>query len=135
MTPTEPPDKTAHPQQPSLTDLVRLVLDDTGKLVKAEAQLLKADLTKTLKLSFAFLIVLTASGLLLALMLSLLLAALVLSVHGTPTQALLAAALGNALIGGGGIGWLFVQLRNAAETTEEDAAKLVPGSERGSLAS
>lgn len=130
MTPMEPP-----PQLPSLTDLARLVLDDAGKLVKAEAHLLKADLSKTLKLTFAFLIVLTASGLLLALMLSLLLAALVLALHGTPTQALLAAALGNALIGCGGLLWLFIQVRNAAGTSEEDAAKLVPGSEHGSLAS
>jgi hypothetical protein len=114
MTPMEPP-----PQLPSLTDLARLVLDDAGKLVKAEAHLLKADLTKTLKLTFAFLIVLTASGLLLALMLSL----------------LLAAALGNALIGCGGLAWLFIQVRNSAGTSEEDAAKLVPGSEHGSLAS
>jgi hypothetical protein len=130
MLPTTPA-----PQQPSLADLARLVLDDAGKLVKAEAQLLKADLAKTLKLSFAFLIVLTASGLLLASMLSLLMAALVLALHGTPTQALLAAALGNALIGCGGLAWLSIQLRNAARTTEEDAAKLVPGYKRGSLAS
>jgi hypothetical protein len=123
------------PQQPSLTELVRLVLDDAGKLIKAEAQLLKADLNKTLKLSFAFLIVLTASGLLLAMMLSLLLAALVLALHGTPTQAQLGAALGNALIACGGLVWLLIQFRNAATTVEEDAAKLVPDSKHGSLAS
>jgi hypothetical protein len=134
MTPTDPL-SIANPQQPSLAELMLHVLDDAGKLVKAEAQLLKDDLTTTLKLSELFLIVLTASGLLLALMLSLLLAALVLSLHGTPIQALLAAALGNGVVAAAAIGWLVMQIRKTSEKIAEDAAPVVHGAQSGSVAS
>jgi hypothetical protein len=133
MEPLSNPTPTSH--QPTLAELLRRLLDDFGQLIKAEALLIKADVTKTLKLSFALLIVLMASGLLLALMLSLLLAALVVALRGTPVQALVAAAFGNGLIACTGIAWLSVQLRKAAGTQTEDTSKLVPGSERGDLPS
>jgi hypothetical protein len=125
----------ANPRQPSLAELLRRLLDDLGQVIKTEAQLVKADVTKTLKLTFALLIVLMASGLLLALMLSSLLAALVLALRGTPVQALVAAAVGNGVIACTGIGWLALQVRRATRTATEDVSKPVAGSERGELAS
>jgi hypothetical protein len=121
-------------EPPSLAQLVRMALDDAGKLVRAEVDLAKADLGKTLKLTAAFLIVVTASGVLLALTVSLLLAALVLSLHGTTAEALLAAAAGNGLISGLGILWLKQQVSKASAAAEEATPKPISGSEHGSQA-
>src|ERR1700753_2079167 len=90
-------------EEPSIGQLLRGALDDVNKLVRAEVDLLKADLGKTLKLTAAFLIVVTAGSVLLGLTLSLLLAALVLSLGGNAPEALLAAAAGNTAVAGGGV--------------------------------
>jgi hypothetical protein len=112
-------------REPSLPELVRSALDDARELVRAEVDLLKADLKTTLKVAATALIVLTAAGVLLALTLSLLTAAVVLALHGSATEALVAAAAINALVSGGGILWLRGVIRKGAQAPKEHAAHVV----------
>jgi hypothetical protein len=109
-----------HPE-PSLAELVRIVLDDAKELLRAEVDLLKADAKDTLKIAAAALIVLTASGVLLALTLSLLTAAIVLALKGSPTIALLSAALINGLVSGAAILWLRARLRKPSPPPAQPA--------------
>jgi hypothetical protein len=125
MIPTQPQNGSTQVEEPSLAQLVRSTLDDVRDLLRAEIDLLKIDAKQVLKHAAAALIVLTASGVLLALMLSLLTAAVVLALHGNPTQALLAAALANLLVSGAAILWLRGLLRKGAQATKEDAAQVV----------
>ena len=113
------------PEDPSLTELVRGALEDARELARAEVDLIKADLKTTLKLAACALIVVTAAGVLLALALSLLTAACVLALQGSPTQALLSAAAVNTLVSAGGIIWLVGLLRKNAQTTKEDVKQAV----------
>jgi hypothetical protein len=112
--------------EPSIGQLLRLALDDVNKLVRAEVDLLKADLGKTLKLTAVLLIVVTAGSVLAGLTLSMLLAALVLALDGSATQALLAAAGGNAVVVAGGVIFLVMKLKQAVAKTAEDTAPVRP---------
>jgi hypothetical protein len=112
--------------EPSIGQLLRLALDDVSKLVRAEVDLLKADLGKTLRLTAAFLIVVTAGSVLLGLTISMLLAALVLALDGSAIQALLAASAGNVLVVGGGVMWLIMKIKQSATQTAEDTAPVRP---------
>jgi hypothetical protein len=117
-------------EEPSLKDLMRVALDDARDLLRAELEIAKADATQVLKITAFALVVVTAAGVLLALAISLSLAALVLALRGTPVQALLSAAAGNCVICGGGITWLMLQLRKAKSTSKASEAPVVDRSSR-----
>ena len=126
-----------NPAEPSLKELIVVALDDARELLRAQLELAKADATRALKVSALALGVITATGVLLATAISLLLAALVLSLHGTPAQALLAAAAGSVLISGSAIVWLWLLLHEAkqASDTSASAAELPENSGEGGQSS
>jgi hypothetical protein len=107
-----------NPAEPSLKDLVITALDDVRELMRTQLEIAKVDATRILRLTAFALVVVTAAGVLLALSVSLALAALVLALKGTAIEALLTAAGGNALISGAAIAWLWLQLRKAKASPE-----------------
>jgi hypothetical protein len=109
-------------EEPSLSELLNTALSDARLLLRAELALGKAELKQTLKLAAATLIVVTASGLLLALGLSLGCAALLLALHATVVEALLGAALVNILIAGIAVIWLRSLLRGPAPESDGAAS-------------
>jgi hypothetical protein len=102
---------------------MRIALDDARDLLRAEIDIAKADATQVLKVTAYSLVVVTAGGVLLALAISLSLAALVLALRGTPVQALLSAAAGNCVICGAGIAGLMLQVRKFKSTSSSQASE------------
>jgi hypothetical protein len=78
--------------QESLPDLLRSIADQAQTFVRAEVQLLKLESTRTITRAAVALMVLLASGLLLAIALSLAAAAIVVASGASPQAALLTAA-------------------------------------------
>jgi uncharacterized membrane protein YqjE len=112
-------------QEPSIAELIKSIVAESKDFVRAEVDLTKADLKRTLKLAAFALVFFTAGGVLLAFALSLLAAAIVLAAHGTPVAAMLAAAAVDIAVGGGAIGWLIVKLRSPSDGDDDAKTKAV----------
>lgn len=112
-------DPSPHNQE-SLPELIRSIADQAQTFVRAEVQLLKVESARTITRAAVALVVLLASGLLLAIALSLVAAAVVVAADGSPQAALLTAAAVDLVVAGAST---FFVLRWARKPAEVIAAE------------
>ena len=105
--------------QESLPELVRSIADQAQTFVRAEVQLLKVEASRTITRAAVALVVLMASGLLLAIALSLVAAATVVATGASPQAALLTAAAVDLIVASAAT---FFVLRWARKPAESVAA-------------
>ena len=119
--------------QESLPELLRSIADQAQTFVRAEVQLLKVESARTVTRAAVALVVLLASGLLLAIALSLAAAATVVASGASPQAALLTAA-GVDLIVAGASTWLVIHwARKPAESVAAATQLANAPQHRGSL--
>jgi hypothetical protein len=95
----------------SFSDLLSAVVQEGQAFVRAEAALLKVEAREVLTLAALSLVLITGSGLLLAIALSLGAAAWVLAAHGSTVAALLVAAAVDVVISAVAISFMLLRIR------------------------
>ena len=119
------------PKQESLPELLRSIADQAQTFVRAEVQLLKVESARTITRAAVALVVLLASGLLIALALSLAAAATVIASGASPQAALLTAAAVDLVVAVVST-WLVIQwARKPAEATAAAATQLANAPQHG----
>jgi hypothetical protein len=114
-------------REPSIAELLRLVIDEGQTFLRAEVSLLKAESAQTLKRAALILVFVMAGAMLLVLAISLVAAAVVLAADGSAVQALLAAAGVDCAFGLIAGIWLWARLRsNKRETPKTEGRMPLP---------
>ena len=116
------PNDAPHIQEPSLPELLRSVYDQAQVFVKAELELLKLESKTVITKAAVGLVVVMGSGLLLAIALSLVAAAVVLMQGGSPAAALLTAAGVDVLVSGVAVAFLVWTARKRVDASVSEAA-------------
>ena len=117
-------------QAGSFADLLRTVVHEGQTFVRAETALLKVEARETLKLAVLYLVLVMSSGLLVAIALSLVAAALVLAADGSAIAALLSAAAVDLVVAGAAVTFMVLRIRaknakdNQAQSTEPGSSEL-----------
>jgi uncharacterized membrane protein YqjE len=122
--PTATPTPTNDVREPSLAELLRLVIDEAQTFLRAEISLLKAESTQTLKIAALILVLVMSGGTLLVMAFALVGAAVVLAAGGDAVQALLAAAGVDALFGLAAGAWLWSRLRSSKRETPANETRV-----------
>lgn len=110
------------PQEPSLPELLRSIYDQAQVFVKAELELLKVESKTVLTKAAVGLVVVIGSGLLLAIGLSLVAAALVLMRGGSPVAALFTAAGVDVLVSAVALGLFLWMARKRVDAAASAAS-------------
>ena len=114
-------------QAGSFADLLRTVVHEGQTFIRAETALLKVEARETLKLAVLYLVLVMGSGLLLAIALSLVAAALVLAADGSAIAALLSAAAVDLVVAGAAVTFMVLRIR-AKNAKDNQAHPTEPGS-------
>jgi hypothetical protein len=109
-------------QEPSLPELLRSIYDQAQVFVKAEIELLKLESKSVITKAAVGLVVVMGSGLLLAIALSLVAAAIVLMQGGSPAAALLTAAGVDLLVSVVAVSFLVWTARKRVDAVATGAA-------------
>lgn len=109
-------------QEPSLPELVRSIYDQAQVFAKAELELFKLESKSVLTKAAVALVVVIGSGLLLAIGLSLVAAAIVLLRGGSPAAALLTAAGVDVLVSALGVTAMMIVLKKRVQTAASAVA-------------
>ncbi|MET0387013.1 MAG: phage holin family protein [Polyangiales bacterium] len=86
------PSSSPQPDDPSLPELLRSIADQAQDFARAEIELVKLEARQSLTKAVLMLVIIIGSGILLAIALSLVAAAIVVARDGSPALALLTAA-------------------------------------------